>query len=260
MSTSSNKVRVEGDSGHLRRDLTKTERILHRLTGGFGGFNRALNRTLNPLNAVRQGVTDAHRAFESLKRAAIAGILAETARRTFVAASNFAGLQAQLTQTTKSLGLAQQQMGYMMQTVKILGTDLRTASSGFGQMQMAAYGSGLSLQQVNQTWEAFSKVLLITNADALKTEGTFRALTQMMSKGRVQAEELRGQLSEHIPGAFQLASRAMNMTTQELEEFVKTGRLVVSDLFPKMVDQIEKEFGPALIAADGYTARAIESA
>lgn len=48
----------------------------------------------------------------------------------------------------------------------------------------------------------------VTNAGGalqLSTEqvnGTFIALGQMLSKGKVQAEELRGQLGERLPGAF----------------------------------------------------------
>jgi tape measure domain-containing protein len=63
----------------------------------------------------------------------------------------------------------------------------------------------------------------VTNAGAalqLSTEqmnGAFIAFGQMISKGKVQAEELRGQLGERLPGAFQMAAKAMGMTTAELD-------------------------------------------
>lgn len=40
-------------------------------------------------------------------------------------------------------------------------------------------------------------------------DGVFLALGQMISKGKVQAEELRGQLGERLPGAFDMAAKAM---------------------------------------------------
>ena len=42
------------------------------------------------------------------------------------------------------------------------------------------------------------------------------ALAQMASKGTVQAEELRGQLGERLPGAFKIAAAAMGVTQAEL--------------------------------------------
>ena len=57
---------------------------------------------------------------------------------------------------------------------------------------------------------------------AYESEGAFKALEQMLSKGKVSAEELRGQLGERIPGAFQIAARAMGMTTSELDKFMSS--------------------------------------
>ena len=54
--------------------------------------------------------------------------------------------------------------------------------------------------------------------------GAFLALGQMISKGKVQAEELRGQLGKRLPGAFQLAAKAMGMTTAALDKFMADGK------------------------------------
>ena len=43
--------------------------------------------------------------------------------------------------------------------------------------------------------------------------GSLYAISQMMSKGKVQAEELRGQLGERLPGAFNMAAEALGVTT-----------------------------------------------
>ena len=56
----------------------------------------------------------------------------------------------------------------------------------------------------------------------------------MISKGKVQAEELRGQLGERLPSAFQLAAKAMGMTTAQLDKFMADGKLTAEDLLPKL--------------------------
>ena len=77
----------------------------------------------------------------------------------------------------------------------------------------------------------------------------FKAFEQIASKGRVQAEELRGQLGEHIPGAFKIAAKAMNVTEAELNKLLETGKVVSSDFLPKFARQLGKEFAPALDAS-----------
>jgi len=71
----------------------------------------------------------------------------------------------------------------------------------------------------------------------------------MISKGKVQAEELRGQLGERLPGAFQLAAKAMGMTTAQLDKFMADGKLTAEDLLPKLAKVMQEEFGAAAEAA-----------
>jgi tape measure domain-containing protein len=76
-----------------------------------------------------------------------------------------------------------------------------------------------------------------------QTEGAFLALGQMMSKGTVSAEELRGQLGERIPGAFQIAAKAMGVTTAQLGKMMQQGEVVASEFLPKFGNELEKRFG-----------------
>ncbi len=72
----------------------------------------------------------------------------------------------------------------------------------------------------------------------------------MISKGKVQAEELRGQLGERLPGgAFQLAAKAMGMTTAELDKFMADGKLTAEELLPKLAKVMQEDFGAAAEAA-----------
>jgi tape measure domain-containing protein len=55
---------------------------------------------------------------------------------------------------------------------------------------------------------------------------SFRALGQMMSKGKIQAEELRGQLGDRLPGAFVRFAVALKMTKPgELDQALKKGAI-----------------------------------
>ena len=78
------------------------------------------------------------------------------------------------------------------------------------------------------------------------TRGALRALEQIVSKGTVSAEELRGQLGERLPGAFQIASRAMGVTTQELGEMLQRGEVLVEDLLPKLAKELRSSVAEGL--------------
>lgn len=113
-----------------------------------------------------------------------------------------------------------------------------------------AAGQGTALEKDLQS--IFKAVTDSGAALQLSTDevnGALVALGQMMSKGKVQAEELRGQLGERLPGAFQMAAKAMGMTTAELDKFMADGKLTAEDLLPKLAAALEEQYGEAALKA-----------
>ncbi len=109
-----------------------------------------------------------------------------------------------------------------------------------------AAGQGSTLApEMNKIFKSISDAgaaLQLTQDDM---NGVFLAFGQMISKGKVQAEELRGQIGERLPGAFQMAAQAMGMSTAELDKFMADGKLVAEDLLPKLSDLMEQRFSEA---------------
>lgn len=149
---------------------------------------------------------------------------------------------------TGSLPAARQQLDFMYEATNRLGLEFFStaeASKGF-----FAAVRGTSLEgKGNEIWQS---VLTAGSALSLSREemdGAFRALGQMVSKGKVQAEELRGQLGEQLPGAFGLAARAMGVTTTELDKMLERGEVLAEDLLPKLAVEIQKTYGEAAMQA-----------
>jgi tape measure domain-containing protein len=94
-------------------------------------------------------------------------------------------------------------------------------------------------------FEALSKASAVMGLSASQTEGALLALQQMVSKGTVSSEELRGQLGERLPGSFQIAARAMGVTTAELGKMLEQGQVLSEDFLPKFSKQLELELGGA---------------
>src|SRR5690606_11964377 len=107
----------------------------------------------------------------------------------------------------------------------------------------AANASNFNLLQAEKIFNAVSNASGKLKLSSDQTRGALLALQQMISKGNVQAEELRGQLGERLPGAFAIAARAMGVTEQQLNKMLQQGEVLAADLLPKLADELNKTFG-----------------
>lgn len=126
-----------------------------------------------------------------------------------------------------------------------LGLEFETVAKSYATIAAAAKGTSLEGYQTERMFRAVARAAATLGMSADDTKGVLTALGQMISKGKVQAEELRGQLGERLPGAFQLAARAMGLTTAELDKQLKDGKVLATDLLPKLTRVLEQEFSPA---------------
>lgn len=77
-------------------------------------------------------------------------------------------------------------------------------------------------------------------------ERSFVALNQMLSKGTVASEELRGQLAEALPGSVQAMTKAVqklhpeikNLTEKGLFEMIKSGKILANEVLPETARQL----------------------
>lgn len=83
----------------------------------------------------------------------------------------------------------------------------------------------------------FSRIRGATDEDL---KGIMIAFQQMASKGKIQAEELRGQLGDRLAGAVQLFADAIGKTPQELDKMMKDGKLLAKDVLPKVSERMRE--------------------
>lgn len=125
-----------------------------------------------------------------------------------------------------------------------LGLSLETTADSFSRFMAAAKGTALQGAEAEKVFTAVSEAAAAMGLESYQVERAFKALEQMVSKGSVQMEELRGQLAEQIPGAFQMAAKAMGMTTRELSKAMEKGEVMATDLIPKLAAAWHELFGP----------------
>ena len=139
---------------------------------------------------------------------------------------------------------AQEQLQVIYDQVNRVG--LKYVETAEAAKSFFAAGQNTPLQnQLNQIFTAMTNTGAALQLTTDDMNGAFIALGQMMSKGKVQAEELRGQLGERIPGAFAMAAKAMGMTTAELDKFMADGKLVAEDLLPALAQALNEKYAQA---------------
>jgi tape measure domain-containing protein len=130
-----------------------------------------------------------------------------------------------------------------------LGLDVTATYKGFKTFQGALMGTTLEGEKGLKIFEAVSKASTVMKLSGEQTEGAFLALGQMISKGTVAAEELRGQLGERLPGAFQIFARSLGVSTKKLGDMLKQGDVLAEDALPKFAAELERVFGPGVSKA-----------
>lgn len=119
-------------------------------------------------------------------------------------------------------------------------------TEGFSQFNAALMGSALQGEPARKVFEGVSTAVTALHLNAGQANQVFLALNQMVSKGTVQAQELKLQLGNALPGAFQLAAKAMGMTTAEFTKQVESGNVLANEFLPKFAAKLREQFAGAI--------------
>ena len=100
---------------------------------------------------------------------------------------------------------------------------------GFTQTLAGAKSANVPLEDALKTYEGLTVANKALGGSQDDLNGILRAATQIFSKNKVQAEELRGQIGDRLPGAFGQFAKAVGMSTQELDKAMTDGEITVED-------------------------------
>ena len=153
------------------------------------------------------------------------------------------------------LGDAKTEFQYLVNLSNKFGLDLESTADAFSSFAIASTASGISLSETKQIFEGVSTAITALQLPAEQSSRVFYALQQMMSKGKVSAEELRQQLGEALPGSFALAIQASGKTEQEFNKLLETGQILAKDFVPKFAALLGSKYEGGLTSSlDSATA------
>lgn len=194
-------------------------------------FKRANASTLTFSEGLRSlrrsiiNVTAAYTAFSGAKRVMEAGQFFQTQEATML-------------MVTKDAKKAGEELEYIRNEAYRLGLDLKTATDGFVQLSVNSKKI-MDNSQIHDLFTGFSEYATAIGIDKVKYQRSIMALNQMAGKGQIYAEELKQQLSEALPGAFQIFIKAAQefnkdstIDEKKLFKLMKDGKLLAKDILP----------------------------
>lgn len=234
----------------LRRAREEMSRLRRTAKEGAQG-NDEITRSSRQATEATAGFAGGIRQLRGLIAGIGAGLLAREIIQTGLAAD---AMEARFRTAAGGIAEGDAAMERARETAERLGLDLLATERGFSGLLAAARGTPIA-PLAAEIFEGVATAAAALQLPADQVQGALTAIEQVMSKGTVQAEELRGQLGERIPGAFQIAARAMGVTTSELNDMLEAGEVLSEDFLPRFARQLREEFGAsAIAAADGATA------
>lgn len=152
---------------------------------------------------------------------------------------------------------AGQNMTFLNDTIKDMSLDMTAAYSGFKNLSGSLMGTSLEGKATRDIFEAVGMASTVMGLSAEESLGAFQALGQMASKGKVSAEELRGQLGERLPGALKIAADAMGVSQIQLNKMLDEGKLYAEDFLPKFAKALKDKYAGGLDEATNSMQSAI---
>lgn len=129
---------------------------------------------------------------------------------------------------------------YLLGLAKKYGVEINNLTASYSQFTASAQISGMSMENQRKIFEAVSRATVAFGMSADDSKGVFLALSQMMSKGKISAEELRQQMGERLPVALQAMAKAAGTSVAGLDKLLQEGKLMSADVLPKFADALNE--------------------
>jgi lambda family phage tail tape measure protein len=145
-------------------------------------------------------------------------------------------------------------------------TSLKETISGYAQVSVAARANGLSLKETETIYRGVVAAGIAFGKSQEDINAIVRATVQVLSKGKVSAEEMGGQIGERLPGAVAKFAAATDRTLPELAKAFEQGEVKIADFvkFAKQqlddYDEIAKIIGDSPAKAGARLQIALDTA
>lgn len=232
--------KVVTDVKNLNRELSKVKDKSFRITQA----NRAANTAKARAGGfVANGAGAAGGAASKLKKGPISALLSFVGALTggkalFNIAAEYERLQTGLAAVTGSVSAATKELDFLKKTSNDLGLNFLTSGDSFKKLLASGKEVNFSSQNSQSLFTGVSEYSRVLGLSNETQKRMVTALSQMLSKGTVQSEELKQQLGDALPGAVGMMAKAVSsqlgrtVTVAELMDLMKDGAVSANAVLP----------------------------
>jgi tape measure domain-containing protein len=145
-------------------------------------------------------------------------------------------------------GQQAQELDFIRRNAERLGIEFGLLANEYTKFAIATKNTNLEGQNTRDIFISVAEAGRVAKLQFSDMQGIFRALTQIVSKGRVQLEELSQQLGDRLPGALQIMADGLGISVQELTDLTKKGE-VSSDALVQFGNRLDEIYGAQLQAS-----------
>jgi len=206
-------------------------------SGIFGGPEGAIGALVGlPFGAAGAAVGGAIGAQVGAARQQLGG--------TATYAAEIAKQRLALQLVTKEAGEYQRALAFVDQTSRKFAIPQEVITRQFTKLTASVKGAGGSVADAEKAFLGVAAGIRGTGGSLQDLDSALTATSQVFSKGKVSAEELRQQIGERLPGAFTLFAESMGMTPQELDKALEKGQVSLQD-FQGFAEKLFADYGEA---------------
>lgn len=152
-----------------------------------------------------------------------------------------------VTEATGDYGIA---LRFITNLADQTGQDLFVLGDSYKNLYASAKQAGFATEEINKIFKSVVNAGSSLKLSNEKVSLSLKAIEQMMNKGTIASEELKGQLGEQLPGAYGMMAKAaqdaglsVSGSTQELGKLLDEGRVASAEVLPFFAKRMEEAFG-----------------
>lgn len=224
----------------LRRDVDELGRETADAGNAADGFNDGLDRLDGSARKAGASVKSTAGPLAEFKSLVADIGLAVLAKQVLDLNDQMTALRRGFDTITGSTEGTTEALTFVRGVADKLGVSVQDLAQSYLKLTAAAKGTQLEGAATEQIFSSLAGAMAVVGAGTQEVDQAMTAMAQIMSKGVVSAEELRGQLGDVLPGAAQQAAQALLLTNAEFSKMLESGDIVASEFLPKFAAQLEK--------------------
>lgn len=239
------KVQIIVENGRAKAVLTDTEQAFRNFSNTLAGQGALGLKTINSLDAELTKLKLSFDALRDIGTAFIGFEIIKNVTSSLIEAQiAVQQIHFSLVAATGSAQAAANEFEFISNSAARLGLSLQQTASSYGSFLVSANAAKVSLKDTHQLFLATSEAATVFHLSGQRLHSVFYALEQMMSMGVIRTQELKIQLGQSLPGAYENFMNAVRGRGEDFQKMLLTGALDMKTYAAVLAKAIRDTFAP----------------